>query len=50
MVKVITVLLDKQGKQIFNEGLIIKPLKNISRVLSFRLHHLNKKGAKSEKI
>ena len=49
MVKVIAALLDKPGKQIFNEGLIIEPLKNISKVLGFRLYHLNKKGAKSKR-
>lgn len=43
MVKVIAVLLDKQEKKIFNEGLKIKPLKNISKVMRFRFYKLNKK-------
>lgn len=49
MVKVIPALLDKQGEEIFKEGLKIKPLKNISKVIGFRFYSLNKKGTKSNR-
>jgi len=38
MRKGITALLDQQGKEIFNEGLKINPLKNISK--SWILDHI----------
>lgn len=46
MVKDINALLDKQKKETFNEVLKIKPLKNSSKVMGFKLYHLNKKRNK----
>ena len=48
MVKGITALLDKQKKETFNEVLKIKPLKNISNVMGFKLYHLNKEKEQSQ--
>lgn len=43
MIKIITAIVNKQEKEIINEGLKIKPLKNISKVMGFRFYHLKKK-------
>lgn len=48
MIKIITAIVNKQEKEIINEGLKIKPLKNISKVMGFRFYHLSKKKKKKQ--